>query len=49
MYGHTYGQITQQSIEETYYKGHDLPPDERFNTSVKEVYGNVMTMRREDH
>jgi hypothetical protein len=48
LYGHTYGQITQQSTEHTYHKGHDLPPEKRFHTSVQDKYTDVMVQRRED-
>merc|ERR1711879_238790 len=49
MYAHTFGQTTQDSVENTYHKGHDLPPPERFKTTVQEKYGDVMVQRREDH
>merc|ERR1712170_35164 len=35
MYAHTFGQTTQDSVECTYHKGHDLPPEERFKTTDK--------------
>ena len=49
MYAHTFGQTTQDSVECTYHKGHDLPAQERFKTTVQEKYDDVMIKRREDH
>lgn len=49
MYAHTFGMITQQSIENTYHKGADLPPDKKFVTTVQEEYVDQMKKGRDYH
>lgn len=42
MYGKTFGEASAISIENQYYKGHELPPDLKFKSSIQESYGDKM-------